>query len=743
MNNVFVRNFIIFAAILLICTGTLVYGLIKNDRALDKTDDLLEHTNEVIVEAEQLSTFIESMLSSQRGYLVTGQKTFLDQYWDNKQSVANHIYKLTVLTVDNASQQNRLGELRAYYNQFAQRLEARSETRDALMDKNMLDGVEEITGLRDLIISINSDILEEEYALLKGRIARVDARREEYLLQLLIGISFGAILILVFNGFLLQAQTKKNRAERSLQSSEQRFAMAIDGTNDGIFDWNIETGEVFYSGQFFGMLGYEKKSKTATTQDFEELLHPEDSQRVWGHAQQYLNGELSEYEQDFRLRHKSGRWVWIRARAKGVFGDGNKVTRLVGAHTDITSMVKIQEKLEIEKDHAEQANRAKSNFLAHMSHEIRTPLTAISGIAEILSKNMHDLDDKKKQLVKTLGSSSASLKELVNDVLDFSKIESGEVELNEKAFALESVFEETISMMALQANEKGVSFVFDYGPVKNLDFYGDPMRVRQILVNLIGNALKFTDKGGVSVTCGCEQREDMPFLRIEVTDTGIGIEPTDFDVIFESFKQADDSVSRKYGGTGLGLPISRQLAHLMGGDIFLSSQVGKGSTFTVILPMKIVDAGDVDGQVQPDMSKLHDKIRKSIGGRAKVLLVDDYEGNIVVVSYILEDIGLEYDIAKTGLEAVNLWKDNHYDIVLMDVQMPEMDGFTATAEIRRLEEEQKQDRTPIIGMTAHALVGDKNKCIESGMDSYLPKPLVEADITKQILRYLGQAQEAA
>ena len=241
-----------------------------------------------------------------------------------------------------------------------------------------------------------------------------------------------------------------------------------------------------------------------------------------------------------------------------------------------------------------------------------------------------------------------------------------------------------------------------------------------------------------------EDRDGVDFLRIDVADTGIGIASENFDMVFERFKQADSSVSRKYGGTGLGLPISKNLARLMGGDIFVSSQVGKGSTFSVLLPAKITSENtDTQNEPRLDTQKINERIRSHLNQEDKILVVEDYEGNIVVLSYILDDIGIEYDVANNGEEALELWKTKHYDIILMDVQMPKMDGFTATKKIRENEQEKNLDRTPIIGMTAHALVGDKDKCIKAGMDSYLPKPLVEADIKKEILKYLRQKKKAA
>jgi CheY-like chemotaxis protein len=275
------------------------------------------------------------------------------------------------------------------------------------------------------------------------------------------------------------------------------------------------------------------------------------------------------------------------------------------------------------------------------------------------------------------------------------------------------------------------------------EFYGDKTRFRQILINLLGNAVKFTPSGSISVVVKQITKEDAPYLSCAVTDTGIGIPEEKFDLIFERFKQGDSRVSRRYGGTGLGLSISRNLAELMGGDLMVQSEVGKGSTFTLLLPMR-----DAQEHTADDDSILLDddiisKMKAPVTNEDCILLVEDYEGNIAVLSYLLDDLGCSYDVARTGLEGLNKWKEKRYDIVLIDIQMPEMDGFEATAIIRDTERRYNLPRTPIIGMTAHALMGDRDKCIESGMDAYLPKPIVEADLKREIFDYLMRKRRAA
>ena len=317
------------------------------------------------------------------------------------------------------------------------------------------------------------------------------------------------------------------------------------------------------------------------------------------------------------------------------------------------------------------------------------------------------------------------------------------MDLEEVAFSLQDTFQHIISVMSVRTTEKGLNFVFDYEDVKNIQFYGDPVRLRQILINLIGNALKFTESGHVHVTATQEKYKETTVLRIDVDDTGIGIAEEHIESIFERFKQGDSSVSRKYGGTGLGLPISRKLASFMGGDILVKSVLGKGSTFSLILPLRMTETFKDQEIKEARRNKDYDKLRAAINNTNKILLVEDYEGNIVVLSYILEEMEYSYDVARTGLEALSYWKENHYDLILMDIQMPEMDGFTATAQIRYIEQEQNLEHTPIVGMTAHALVGDKDKCISAGMDAYLAKPIVEADFKATILKFLKPKQKAA
>ena len=444
MDAVFTRNFIVFAVILLSCSFVLSFSLVSGDKNLAKTDDLILDTYQIINQAEQLSSRIEGMLASQRGYILSRQDHFLKEYEEQKANVSEHIAKLAELNSENQSQISRLDEIRHYYNQFTTKLEERARIKEAKMAEQdadqkvenanakelyvkveVLEDVEIIDSIKDNIVRINNAVLKEAYDNLNQRVVSLEAKKSQYLSSLLVGVIFGTIILFLLNGYLLHAQRKRIKIEESLKETEDRFALAVDGTQDGIFDWDIKEDKIFYSGQFFKMLGINKKGQKGEPNEFLDLVHPDDIGKLKDHMKLYLSGELSEYEQEFRAKHSSGRWIWIRSRAKALFDKKGKPYRMVGATSDITHLIQAQEKLAAEKREAEEANLAKSEFLAHMSHEIRTPLTAISGIAEILEKNKSNLNDRQQKLLGTLTSSTAGLKDLINDVLDFSKIESG------------------------------------------------------------------------------------------------------------------------------------------------------------------------------------------------------------------------------------------------------------------------------------------------------------------------------
>ena len=412
----------------------------------------------------------------------------------------------------------------------------------------------------------------------------------------------------------------------------------------------------------------------------------------------------------------------------------SRTAGIVIERTHVTAARKLlDEQLIQARNDAETANLAKSEFLANMSHEIRTPMNAVIGLSTILAKSA-GLSPKQKEFIHTLQLSADSLLGLINDLLDIAKIETRNVELEHIPFSVVQIVQETISMINIRAKEKGLSFnvVQECACIEQRMSLGDPTRLRQILLNLCSNAIKFTETGGISIHVSCTAIPDKPdheLIKLAVKDTGIGIPADKIGDIFQKFTQADSSINRKYGGTGLGLAITKTLAEIMGGTIELESELGKGSTFTVSIPLEITAQANmhIRQNADPAVATTYTKHTN------RILLVEDYAPNILVATTFLETFGYTVDVAENALSAIEKIKHTDYAIVLMDVQMPGMNGFEATQQVRAYERQTGKARVHIIGMTAHALVGDRERCIAAGMDDYISKPF-NPDILQEMLQ---------
>ena len=392
------------------------------------------------------------------------------------------------------------------------------------------------------------------------------------------------------------------------------------------------------------------------------------------------------------------------------------------------------------------ASRVKSQFIANMSHEIRTPMNGVLGMSELLADTT--LTAEQQQCTDTIRASARALFDVINDILDFSKIEAGKLELEATEFALRDVVAGVAALLAGQAQRNGVAFIWSVDTEVPATAVGDAVRLRQILTNLVGNAVKFTTEGEIETRVSVvEEQGDVTTLRFTVRDTGTGIAPDVLDRIFDGFAQADESMTRKYGGSGLGLTIAKSLTEMMGGEIDVKSQVGQGSTFScTVRVQRVHEGGRLARRVNPDSntgrdagaegSTRHDARLAS----RRVLLVDDNHVNRLVGRKMLEKLGCRVDVAENGGQAITAYRRAAYDVILMDIQMPGMDGYAATRRIRGLQAEAavgwSPADVPIVAMTAHAMKGDRERCLDAGMDDYLSKPFTRCQLSEALRRCL-------
>jgi signal transduction histidine kinase/CheY-like chemotaxis protein len=540
--------------------------------------------------------------------------------------------------------------------------------------------------------------------------------------------------------------TVRKRAEEELRRSEQGLAEAQRMAHLGNWELDLISNELIWSDEIYRIFEIDKDKFAATYEAFLNAIHPEDRDRVNNAYTESLKNRKP-YEIEHRLQMPDGRIKYVNEKCETYFGEDGKPLRSIGTVHDITERKRVEDELRRYKDHLEEeiqqrtadlvlarnaadtANLAKSVFLANMSHELRTPLNAILGFSSLMGKDPL-LQPEQHENLDIINRSGEHLLVLINDVLEMSKIEAGRVELENAPFDLGGMVRDVSDMMHVRAKEKGLQLLVEQSSQVPRYINGDEARLRQVLINLVGNAVKFTQQGGVTLRFGVKPDAEQQHLLIEVEDSGIGIKPEDQQRIFEPFVQLGEDATQK--GTGLGLPLARQYAQLMGGKIEVDSMPGKGSVFRVELPLEVAEDAEV--------SRQKGKVPQDVIGLApdqpeyRIMIAEDQRENQLLLARLMSNIGIHARVAENGAQAVELFQSWRPHLIWMDRRMPVMDGIEATRRIRELPGGKE---VKIVAVTASAFTEQRDEMFKVGMDDFVRKPYRFNEIYECMGKQLG------
>ncbi len=502
-------------------------------------------------------------------------------------------------------------------------------------------------------------------------------------------------------------EQKINEALERAENFALRMKLAKDSAGIGIWEWNVKTNKLIWDKWMYKLYGTTEEKFSGAYEAWESSVHPEDIESVESGLFAAVKGEGT-YAPEFRVVHPSGQIRTMKASAEVIRGNDEQALKVVGVNYDITDKVNAIKALQQAKKDAENANKAKSDFLANMSHEIRTPMNGILGGLQLLSSA--ELDNNLRTILDNASFSAQSLLTIINDILDYSKIESNKLELEHAPFSFNEILDSVKYDLDAQISKKGIEFKVSVDSAFEDGWLGDLVRVKQILLNLASNAVKFTENGSVEITVSEQTYKCRRAICVDVVDSGIGMSKEAQQRIFERFSQADSSTTRKYGGTGLGMSITISLIKLMGGELKLKSEFNKGTEIQIILPL--------------DKTQLEKSPKKAKSLKApnlsdvSILIAEDNKINQVLIQTFLKPSNATITIVENGEQAVNAVQQERFDLVLMDIHMPKMDGTEAQLEIRKLAPE-----LPVIALTANVMPEDINRYLEQGFVAHVGKPI--------------------
>lgn len=522
------------------------------------------------------------------------------------------------------------------------------------------------------------------------------------------------------------------RAQRKVAQSEFTLQQVMKATEDGVWDWHVPSGHLGHNERWFGILGFEEGEIADHLDAFSQQLHPDDRSMVWERIQRLLNGTDAHYSSEHRMVKKDGSVIWVFDRGRVVERDAQGAAlRVVGAYSDITERKHGQAALEQALVLAQSATRAKSEFLATMSHELRTPMNGVLGMAQLLMSPTVS-EAQRIEYARVILRSGETLLALLNDILDLSRVEAGRMELDMATFSPAALVAETANAFREPAARKGLQIFFDASALPAGVYRGDPLRLRQMLSNYLNNAVKFTHHGQVAITVTEEiDAGGRCMLEFAVVDTGVGFAPEVRHRLFQPFSQIDSSTTRQYGGSGLGLSIVARLAELMGGEVGATSLPGRGSRFWFRVPStRQSPTAAIPSSGQPDLAT------RQFDLSAPALVAEDNAVNREVMRLLLANLGIRAEFVEDGQAAVAAVASGRpYALVLMDVQMPVLDGLAATQRIRQWESASGAKRLPIVAVSSGVYEEQRNRCLSRGMDDFIDKPVAIGRLVDVLSRW--------
>lgn len=714
--------------LILLIVGGYAY---QSTRQYKNSSEWVSHTQEVINEAQSILLSVEDIETAQRGYVITADEKFLIPYKEGINSMPKAHMRLSQLVHDNPSQRKLLAKI----NQLIIRKTAFAERTITVRSKVGFNAAQDLVESgegEDLMVNIRNLLerfIANEENYLQARFIDSDAQFAHTSTVILVSIFLAILFVVITLYFYLKDHNRRLRSEKKVQASEARIKKFLESLPLGVFVVTADGVPFFTNSEAVRMLG----EGIASGNNYSSIreIYPS---YIIGTNEPYpvekrpvvrvLKGESNICVEDVETE-KDGIRIPLRINATHIADEEGNIEFAIAVFEDITSLKEAENELRKAKKLAEESSELKEMFLANMSHEIRTPMNAVIGFTDLLLKR--NLNEEEMGYVRIIKTSGENLLRIINDVLDISKIESGLMTFEIHPIAINALFSSIKVMFAQKAREKNIELTFADDSNIPASIMGDPTRLTQIIMNLVGNAIKFTQDGSVTVSAKLVAREEGHIqLEFSVKDTGIGIPPEKLDTIFERFTQAEKHTTRKFGGTGLGLNIVKQLVELQGGTISVNSREGIGSEFKFLLSFSTT--AEI-ASVKPQKYEECDIERLK---QLKILLVEDSPINVKFISALFETHGMAVDHAGNGKAAIEKMAEVNYDMILMDIEMPEMNGYETTTYIRSVLE----NPVPIIAMTAHTMAGESEKCLQMGMNGYLSKPIRE-DLLFRTLIHIG------